>query len=76
MDPAEPALGHHYNWWPLVDSDAYMARGHEGQALYIDPASDTVVVKLSYFPRGNAVQLAAFPETMAFLRAVSRWKAR
>ena len=48
-----------------------MARGLQGQAIYVDPAAETVVVKLSYVPLGNR---DAFPETVAFLRAVSRWQ--
>ena len=72
VDPAEPLLGYHFLWWPIVDSRAYMARGLQGQAIYIDPGTDTVIVKLSYFPPGNH---DAFMESMAFLRAASRWQA-
>jgi len=71
-DPAEPAFGYRYQWWPLLDSAAYMARGLQGQEIYVDPATDTVVVKLSYFPPGNK---EAFTETVAFFQAVSRWQA-
>ena len=69
--PADPTLGYHYQWWPLVDSDAYMALGLQGQMIYVDPASDTVVVKLSSVPPGNR---DAFNESMAFMRAASRWQ--
>ncbi len=72
VDPEEPSFGYHYQWWPLVDSTAYMARGLQGQAIYIDPSTDTVIVKLSYFPPGNH---DAFVESVAFLRAASRWQA-
>jgi CubicO group peptidase (beta-lactamase class C family) len=71
VNPMDPTLGYHYQWWPVVDSDAYMALGLQGQVIYIDPASETVVVKLSYVPLGNR---DAFNETMSFLRAVSRWQ--
>lgn len=71
-DPAEPAFGYHYQWWPLLDSAAYMARGLQGQEIYVDPATDTVVVKLSYFPPGNK---EAFTEAVAFFQAASRWQA-
>jgi CubicO group peptidase (beta-lactamase class C family) len=70
-NPTDPTLGYHYQWWPVVDSDAYMALGLQGQMIYIDPASDTVVVKLSYVPLGNR---DAFNEAMSFMRAVSRWQ--
>jgi CubicO group peptidase (beta-lactamase class C family) len=72
VDPAEPQFGYHFLWWPLVDSRAYMARGLQGQTIYIDPGTDTVIVKLSYFPLGNH---DAFAESMAFLQAASRWQA-
>jgi CubicO group peptidase (beta-lactamase class C family) len=71
VSPEEPSFGYHYQWWPIVDSDAYMARGLQGQAIYIDPSTDTVVVKLSYFPPGNH---EAFAESAAFMRAASRWQ--
>ena len=71
-DPAEPAFGYHYQWWPIVGSEAYMARGLQGQAIFIDPGTGTVVVKLSYYPPGNH---EAFLESVAFLQAASRWQA-
>jgi CubicO group peptidase (beta-lactamase class C family) len=64
-------LGYHFQWWPLVSSEAYMAIGLQGQTIYIDPAADTVVVKLSSFPPGNA---EPFKETLAFLQAASHWQ--
>jgi CubicO group peptidase (beta-lactamase class C family) len=64
-------LGYQYQWWTLTDSDAYIAIGLQGQYIYIDPASNTVVVKVSYFPPGEE---EAENETMAFLRAVSKWQ--
>jgi CubicO group peptidase (beta-lactamase class C family) len=73
-EPAErdnPVLGYHFQWWPLVSSEAYMAIGLQGQTIYIDPAADTVVVKLSSFPPGNA---EPFKETLAFLQAASHWQ--
>jgi len=70
-DPMEPEMGYHDQWWPLVGSQAFMARGLQGQAIYVDPATDTVIVKLSYVPPGNA---AVFPETIAFLKAASLWE--
>ncbi len=71
VDPSEPAMSYHHQWWPLVDSQAYMARGLQGQAIFIDPATDTVIVKLSYFPPGNH---EAFLESVAFLQAASGWR--
>ena len=62
--------GYQYQWWTFTDSDAYTAIGLQGQFIYVDPASDTVVVKLSYFPPGET---RADAETEAFLRAISDW---
>jgi len=63
--------GYGYQWWTVPDSDAYYALGLQGQYIYVDPATSTVVVKLSYFPPGDA---KAGAETLAFLNAVSRWQ--
>jgi CubicO group peptidase (beta-lactamase class C family) len=66
-------FGYGYQWWTLTDSRAYLAMGLQGQFIYVDPAADTVVVKLSYFPPGN---IEAELETVDFLRAVSSWNPR
>jgi CubicO group peptidase (beta-lactamase class C family) len=57
-------------WWMMGDTGAYSAIGLQGQYIFVDPTSRTVVVKLSYFPPGNQ---AASDETAAFLRAASAW---
>jgi primary-amine oxidase len=71
-EPVAPGAprGYQYQWWTLTDSDAYMALGLQGQYIYVDPPTRTVVVKLSHFPPGEQ---RADAETEAFLRAVSRW---
>ncbi|MCW2393793.1 MULTISPECIES: serine hydrolase domain-containing protein [unclassified Sphingobium] len=63
--------GYQYQWWTLVNSNAYMAIGLQGQFIYIDPDTRTVVVKLSYFPIADA---NAYQESETFFRAVSAWK--
>jgi len=72
-EPIAPGvpLGYRYQWWTLPGTDAYMALGLQGQFIYVDPATDTVIVKLSYFPPGNEEPEA---ETIDFLRAVSAWQ--
>ena len=65
--------GYQYQWWTLTGSPAYLAIGLQGQYIYVDPATRTVVVKLSYFPPGDQ---RADGETEAFLRAVSEWTPR
>lgn len=63
-------LGYRYQWWTLPGTDAYLALGLQGQFIFVDPATDTVAVKLSYFPPGNT---EAEIETLDFLKAVSQW---
>ena len=72
-EPIAPGvpLGYRYQWWTLPGTDAYMALGLQGQFIYVDPATDTVVVKLSYFPPGNE---EPEEETVDFLKAVSAWQ--
>jgi CubicO group peptidase (beta-lactamase class C family) len=70
-DPSEPDFSYANQWWGLVGSRAFMARGLQGQGIFIDPDTDTVVVRLGYFPRGPT---EAFAETMEFLKAASRWQ--
>ena len=48
------------------------AIGLQGQYIYVDPPSRTVVVKLSYFPPGDNSALDA--ETRAFMSAAAAWK--
>lgn len=66
-----PEGGYGYQWWTMANSPAYSAIGLQGQYVYIDPASRTVVVKLSYFPPQDG---EVSQETLAFLAAASAWK--
>lgn len=70
---ADNPQGYQYQWWTLVNSNAYMAIGLQGQFIYVDPDTRTVIVKLSYFPLGNE---EASAESEAFFRAVSAWTPR
>lgn len=64
--------GYGLQWWTMAGSDAYAAIGLQGQFIYVDPATRTVIVKLSYFPPGDNSALDA--ETQAFMAAASAWK--
>lgn len=66
--------GYGLQWWTLADTEAFAAIGLQGQYIYIDPVTRTVVVKLSSFPPGDNALLDG--ETAAFLTAVSAWKPR
>ncbi len=63
--------GYGLQWWTFANTEAFAAIGLQGQYIYIDPTTQTVVVKLSYFPPGDNSALDA--ETQAFLAAVSAW---
>ena len=67
----EPGYG--YQWWMGARPGSFAAIGLQGQYIYIDPATRTVVVKLSYFPPGER---SADEETSAFLSAASTWTPR
>ena len=71
--PTEPVPngenGYGMQWWTF-DNGAYSAIGLQGQYIYVDPKTRTVVVKLSYFP---PAEKSASDETAAFLKAVSAW---
>lgn len=66
-------LGYAYFWWTLNDSKAYTALGGEGQFLFVDPETQTVIVKLSHAPVGPAGQRVS-AEAFAFLKAASKWR--
>ena len=73
-EPASPRneQGYQYQWWTLVNSDAYMAIGLQGQFIFVDPGSRTVIVKMSYLPLASRAE--AYQEIEAFFRAASAWK--
>ncbi len=71
----EPRLGYAYFWWPILSSRAFIALGGEGQFIYVDRASKTVVIKMSHGPVGPEAQ-ANEQETLSFLTAVSHWEPR
>lgn len=66
-----PPGGYGYQWWTFPNSGAFTALGLQGQYVFVDPATKTVVVKLSYFPLSD--EPAAEEETAAFLAAASAW---
>jgi hypothetical protein len=63
--------GYGLQWWMVGQDDAYAAIGLQGQYIYIDPATRTVVVKLSYYPPGDN---ASEGEVRAFFEAASAWQ--
>lgn len=65
--------GYGYQFWTAPNSDAYYALGLQGQFIFVDPKTKTVIVKLSYFPPAD---MKADAETRAFMAAASAWTAR
>jgi CubicO group peptidase (beta-lactamase class C family) len=65
--------GYGYQWWMAQGPKAFQAIGLQGQFIYIDPDTRTIVVKLSYFPPGDTTSAE---ETAAFFAAVSAWNPR
>ncbi|MGK2909476.1 MAG: serine hydrolase domain-containing protein, partial [Sphingobium sp.] len=65
--------GYGLQWWTMPGTPAYTALGLQGQYVFVDPATKTVVVKLSYFPPAGD---SASEETSAFLAAASAWSPR
>jgi CubicO group peptidase (beta-lactamase class C family) len=70
-ETGEQRGGYGLQWWMVGQDSAYAAIGLQGQYIYIDPATRTVVVKLSYYPPGNN---RADGEVRAFLEAASAWQ--
>ncbi len=66
--------GYGLHWWTIGGSEAYAAIGLQGQYVYVDPETRTVVVKLSYYPPGDTSALDA--ESRAFMAAASAWEPR
>lgn len=66
------SLGYRYQWWTFSKTHAYCAIGLQGQFIYVDPDTQLVVVKLSYFPPLDEKPEA---ESEAFFRALSHWAA-
>jgi CubicO group peptidase (beta-lactamase class C family) len=64
--------GYGLHWWTVGESEAFAAVGLQGQYIYVDPTTNTVVVKLSYFPPGDNRALDG--ETFAFMAAASTWQ--
>ena len=71
--PPGQRSGYGLQWWMMGAGSAYSAIGLQGQFIFVDPATKTVVVKLSYFPPGNST---AEDESRAFMAAASAWQPR
>lgn len=68
----DQTLDYGYQWWTLSGTTAYSAIGLQGQFIFIDPSTKTMVVKLSYFPPLDKDD-AAERESLEFFQALSKW---
>ena len=66
-------LGYAYFWWTINGTRAYTALGGEGQFIYVDPETRTVIVKMSHAPVGEPSK-GTEGEALAFFQAASRWR--
>lgn len=64
-------LDYGMQWWTISGTSAYCAIGLQGQFIYVDPATETVIVKFSFFPRAT-MENAKF-ESIEFFKAASIW---
>jgi len=71
----EDGLGYGWFWWTVRGTQAVTALGGEGQYIFFDPETDTVVIKMSHGPVGPPAEPIQ-AETVAFLKAASRWDGR
>lgn len=67
--PADGPLNYGYQWWTVKGTSSFFAMGLQGQYIFIDPPSKTVIVKLSYFQPGSPEG----PETLEMLKALAAW---
>jgi CubicO group peptidase (beta-lactamase class C family) len=65
VDPVDN-LGYGYQWWTVPETTAYTAQGLFNQYIYVDPDTDTVIVKLA----SPASPLGWGVDNLAFFRAV------
>lgn len=61
--------GYQYQWWVDLNSNAYMAIGIHGQFIYIDPDTETVIVKNSFWETPESTDLDE--KTMKIFKAIT-----
>jgi CubicO group peptidase (beta-lactamase class C family) len=62
--------GYGFQVWQVDDEPgAFCAVGLAGQYIYVSPATDTVIVKLSYYPPVEPPTVT--PETIGYFKAIA-----
>ncbi len=73
--PEEQPKGYGWAWWTVKGTNAVTGVGGEGQYMFFDPDTKTVIVKLSHGPVGPEAD-AVDAETLAFFKATAKWGGR
>lgn len=60
--------GYQFQWWTMLGTERFDAIGVHGQFVSIDPATNTVIVKLSFWPERGGKQYNL--DTLALLEAL------
>lgn len=60
--------GYQYQWWTMLGTELFEAIGIYGQFLSVDPATNTVIVKMSHWPEKGGRQYNM--DTIALFRAI------
>lgn len=79
VQPTEDDLGYGYQWWiPKSDVGEFMALGVYNQNIYVNPTTNTVVVKLSANPRYNDGSYVPSNDnaTLELYRAIAKLSSR
>ena len=71
--PTLPGWSYRSQWWVAPDG-VLMARGVHGQAIWIDPKTETVIARVASNP--NAANVPIDPTTLPAFRAAADWLAR
>ena len=67
-----PGWSYHAQWWSSHDDHGvFMARGIHGQAIYIDPKAEMVIVRFASHPKAGNRNLD--PTSLPAYRAVADW---
>jgi CubicO group peptidase (beta-lactamase class C family) len=68
--PTLPGWSYHDQWWVAHDDHGvFMARGIHGQAIYVDPKAEMVIVRFASYPKAGNV--AIDPTSLPAYRAVA-----
>lgn len=68
-----PGYNYGYQWWTVDGTRQFSAIGGGGQWIFVDPDTQTVIVKLSHAPTAMSDFKPVADETLAFFQAACAW---